>query len=43
MVVVMEGIIEPTGNSVQARSSYLPREILWGYSFENMVRNSYFF
>ena len=38
MVVALEGIVEPTGNSVQARTSYLPREILWGYKFENMVR-----
>eukprot|EP00094_Tigriopus_californicus_P005726 TCALIF_05519-PA protein Name:"Similar to KCNJ12 ATP-sensitive inward rectifier potassium channel 12 (Gallus gallus)" AED:0.30 eAED:0.39 QI:0/0.66/0.57/1/0.66/0.85/7/0/406 len=38
MVVSLEGIVEPTGNSVQARTSYLPREILWGYRFENMVR-----
>lgn len=37
MVVIFEGIVEPTGNSVQVRTSYLPREILWGYRFENMV------
>lgn len=42
LVVVLEGIVEPTGNSVQARSSYLPREILWGYRFENMVRYYHF-
>lgn len=40
MVVSLEGIVEPTGNSVQARTSYLPREILWGYRFENMVSYS---
>lgn len=40
MVVTLEGIVEPTGNSVQARTSYLPREILWGYRFENMVTYS---
>ena len=40
MVVALEGIVEPTGNSVQARTSYLPREILWGYKFENMVREN---
>ena len=38
LVVALEGIVEPTGNSVQARTSYLPREILWGFQFENMVR-----
>jgi len=37
IIVVLEGIVEPTGNSVQARSSYLPNEILWGHRFENMV------
>uniref|UniRef100_A0A0K2TA09 Uncharacterized protein n=1 Tax=Lepeophtheirus salmonis TaxID=72036 RepID=A0A0K2TA09_LEPSM len=40
MVVVLEGIVEPTGNSFQARSSYLPREILWGMKFENMISYS---
>lgn len=29
--------MEPTGNSVQSRSSYLPNEVLWGHHFENMV------
>ena len=37
MICCLEGIIEPTGNTVQTRTSYLPREILWGYRFENMV------
>lgn len=40
MIVSLEGIVEPTGNSVQARSSYLPNEILWGYRYENMVSYS---
>merc|ERR1712122_145032 len=38
MLVTLEGIVEPTGNSVQSRSSYLPNEILWGYHYENMVQ-----
>ena len=38
LVVILEGIVESTGNTVQTRTSYLPREILWGYRFENMVR-----
>jgi len=38
MLVTLEGIVEPTGNSVQSRSSYLPNEILWGYHYENMVK-----
>ena len=37
LVVFLEGIVESTGNTVQTRTSYLPREILWGYRFENMV------
>ena len=37
MLVSLEGVVEPTGNSSQSRSSYLPNEILWGHYFENMV------
>jgi len=37
MVVTLEGIVEPTGNSVQARTSYLPNELLWGHRFRNMM------
>ena len=37
LVVILEGIVESTGNTAQTRTSYLPREILWGYRFENMV------
>jgi len=37
LVVFLEGIVESTGNTVQTKTSYLPREILWGYRFENMV------
>ena len=40
LLVTLEGIVEPTGNSVQSRSSYLPNEILWGYHYENMVSYS---
>ncbi len=35
IMVVLEGITEETGNTVQARTSYLPNEILWGHHFEN--------
>lgn len=31
------GVIESTGMTTQARSSYLPNEILWGHRFEPMV------
>ena len=38
VIVSLEGVVEPTGNSVQARSSYLPNEILWGYRFKNLMK-----
>ncbi len=31
IVVILEGIVEGTGMTVQARTSYLPSEILWGH------------
>ncbi|CAL8072800.1 unnamed protein product [Orchesella dallaii] len=37
IIVVLEGIVESTGLTVQARSSYLPFEILWGRRFENLT------
>ncbi|KAF6200513.1 hypothetical protein GE061_004956 [Apolygus lucorum] len=37
IVVILEGVIESTGMTTQARSSYLPNEILWGHRFESMV------
>jgi hypothetical protein len=37
VIVVLEGIVEPTGMSIQARSSYLGDEILWGYRFKNVL------
>ena len=37
LIVVLEGIVEPTGMSIQARTSYLPNEILWGYRFVNVL------
>ena len=40
IIVTLEGIVEPTGNSVQSRSSYLPNEVLWGHRFEKMVSYS---
>ena len=35
--MVLEGTIESTSNTFQARTSYLPQEILWGHRFESMV------
>ena len=40
IIVVLEGIVEPTGMSIQARSSYTPHEILWGYRFMNLLNYS---
>lgn len=37
LIVVLEAIVEPTGNSIQARSSYLGDEILWGFRFKNVL------
>ncbi|XP_014677647.1 PREDICTED: G protein-activated inward rectifier potassium channel 3-like [Priapulus caudatus] len=37
MVVILEGVIETTGMTTQARSSYLNGEILWGRRFQRLV------
>ena len=37
IVVILEGTIESTSMTTQARSSYLPSEILWGHRFEPLV------
>ncbi|XP_023036542.1 G protein-activated inward rectifier potassium channel 3 isoform X2 [Drosophila willistoni] len=37
VVVMLEGVIESTGMTTQARTSYLPSEILWGHRFVNVV------
>ncbi|XP_034247442.1 G protein-activated inward rectifier potassium channel 3-like isoform X2 [Thrips palmi] len=37
IVVILEGTIETTSQTTQARSSYLPVEILWGHRFTPMV------
>lgn len=38
IIVVLEGSIESTGQSMQARTSYLPSEILWGCSFKPLLK-----
>ncbi|KAJ8664346.1 hypothetical protein QAD02_006008 [Eretmocerus hayati] len=40
IVVILEGTIESTGQTTQARSSYLPQEVLWGHRFEPIVSYS---
>uniref|UniRef100_UPI00358E512E ATP-sensitive inward rectifier potassium channel 12-like n=1 Tax=Myxine glutinosa TaxID=7769 RepID=UPI00358E512E len=37
IVVILEGIVEATAMTTQARSSYLTSEILWGHRFEPVV------
>lgn len=36
VVVILEGTIESTGQSIQARSSYIASEILWGHRFDQV-------
>lgn len=37
LAVILEGIVESTGMTTQARSSYLVNEILWGHRFEKLI------
>lgn len=37
IAVILEGTMENTGQTTQARSSYLSSEILWGHTFDNVV------
>ena len=37
VIVVLEGIVESTGMTLQARTSYLPEEIRWGHRFANIM------
>lgn len=37
LVVILEGTIESTGQSTQARTSYVSSEILWGHRFYPLV------
>ena len=40
IVVILEGVIESTGLTMQARTSYTANEIVWGYNFATMPRES---
>ena len=31
VIITLDSVIESTGNTTQARTSYLPSEILWGF------------
>uniref|UniRef100_A0A671NVV2 Potassium inwardly rectifying channel subfamily J member 4 n=1 Tax=Sinocyclocheilus anshuiensis TaxID=1608454 RepID=A0A671NVV2_9TELE len=37
IVVILEGMVEATAMTTQARSSYLSREIIWGHRFEPVI------
>jgi len=37
IVVLLEGIVEPTGMTMQARTSYLGEEIHWGHLFVDIM------
>nr|XP_023013788.1 G protein-activated inward rectifier potassium channel 3-like [Leptinotarsa decemlineata] len=37
IVIILDGVIESTGQSTHARTSYLENEILWGRKFENII------
>lgn len=37
IVVILEGMVEATGMTCQARSSYLAEEVLWGHRFSPMM------
>ncbi|XP_018424624.1 PREDICTED: ATP-sensitive inward rectifier potassium channel 11-like [Nanorana parkeri] len=37
VVALLEGVVETTGITTQARTSYLPEEILWGHRFVPIV------
>lgn len=37
LVVILDGVIESTGQNTHAKSSYLENEILWGQEFVNVI------
>ncbi|RXM91339.1 G protein-activated inward rectifier potassium channel 3 [Acipenser ruthenus] len=37
IVVILEGMVEATGMTCQARSSYLVEEVMWGHRFSPMM------
>ncbi|XP_072327879.1 ATP-sensitive inward rectifier potassium channel 8-like [Scyliorhinus torazame] len=37
VIVILEGVVETTGITTQARTSYISEEILWGYRFVPVV------
>ncbi|XP_072242745.1 potassium inwardly rectifying channel subfamily J member 11, like [Leuresthes tenuis] len=37
IIVILEGVVETTGITMQARTSYTPEEILWGRRFVSII------
>ncbi|XP_061750692.1 potassium inwardly rectifying channel subfamily J member 11, like isoform X2 [Nerophis ophidion] len=37
VIVILEGVVETTGITMQARTSYIPEEILWGRRFVSII------
>ncbi|XP_048829188.1 potassium inwardly rectifying channel subfamily J member 11, like [Brienomyrus brachyistius] len=37
VIVILEGVVETTGITMQARTSYTPEEILWGRRFVSII------
>uniref|UniRef100_A0A914RCB1 Inward rectifier potassium channel C-terminal domain-containing protein n=1 Tax=Parascaris equorum TaxID=6256 RepID=A0A914RCB1_PAREQ len=37
IIAILEGVVESVGSTTQARTSYLPNEILWGKRFVSIV------
>ena len=35
IILAMEAVVEPSGNTTQVLTSYLPDEILWGWTFQS--------
>lgn len=38
IVVVLNGTVETTGQQTEARTSYIPNEILWGHRFRTLLK-----
>lgn len=37
ILIILEGTVESTGQTTQARTSYINSEIMWGHRFEQIV------
>ncbi|XP_054274939.1 ATP-sensitive inward rectifier potassium channel 12-like isoform X2 [Macrosteles quadrilineatus] len=39
IVVALNGTVETTGQTIEAKTSYLPSKILWGHRFKQMIKS----